>query len=546
MFTNIKDNYLSVWFVDIFDHIGDIWIWVKGLVIEATIEIKELLPDWTDLKDNFFSRWLVDIFDHVSDTFTWTSGQITEVGEDIKGKLPDLETAIKAKVHDIGDGIEKYVSDVGDGITETINAVDDSLHETMDGIGDSLGTSLDNLPDGFKSVFETLGEPFIEAFNPLIAAIMNYTEKSNDIEELKEDPGLVSKLLGSFEKAENAAGFGEFHTVEHESMVDPTIAKDEAWDLRKKVLAAKVGLYVIGIVAEIASAGQIEGVTNSIRAFIEGSAWDQVATQIPMIEYQAKLLRPLEYYYNREYTPEIPGPGDLVRFRVREAITQEELTQWMEFHGFAQRFSQAYWDAHWILPSPNMGYEMEAKGILTEDQLEFLLTVADYHPEWRAQMMANRFSNITRVDLRRLWQAGDISTDDMIERMRWTGFNENDSRLVAIAQIRQAQSEQTSLLLTNLKTYYTKGFMSESDLDVSLTDMELPKAQKTYHMEDAITDKTRVELEAWMGIYRDAYRKEIISLLDYLEALNELGLEEWQIDIIITSERIRKGENPFE
>jgi len=189
---------------------------------------------------------------------------------------------------------------------------------------------------------------------------------------------------------------------------------------------------------------------------------------------------------------------------------------------------------------------MEAKGIISLEQLRYLLTVADYHPEWREQMISNRFTAITRVDGRRLWQAGDISTSDFITLMRSAGYSPENAPLVAQAQIRQAQGEQRTLLLTNLKKAFKDGWIDENALVAGFQDLELPASQLAYQVTDAQADRDTEELEELRDALRDAFRKDLIDSAEYYTHLTDLGMMEWKASLLLAREQIRKGEWPFE
>ena len=76
-------------------------------------------------------------------------------------------------------------------------------------------------------------------------------------------------------------------------------------------------------------------------------------------------------------------------------------------------------------------------------------------------MAETSFNVITRVDLRRLYQAGEIDRAEMIRRMEFTGFNFEDATLVADAQIAQARTEEVGLALTNLKNDLVQGWITD-------------------------------------------------------------------------------------
>jgi len=66
--------------------------------------------------------------------------------------------------------------------------------------------------------------------------------------------------------------------------------------------------------------------------------------------------------------PKIPGPSDLITFVVREVITPGDFVTWMERQGFVRFWSDAYWEAHWVLPSPERVWDAFLRGVITEDE----------------------------------------------------------------------------------------------------------------------------------------------------------------------------------
>lgn len=138
-----------------------------------------------------------------------------------------------------------------------------------------------------------------------------------------------------------------------------------------------------------------------------------------------------------EATTPIPGPGDLIRFAVREAYDEAIVAKYgydeaypsqfqedMQRQGFAEEWARRYWRSHWVLPSPTAAYEMLHRGIIDENELDDLLRAADYPEFWRERLQAISYSPYTRVDVRRMHALGVLDDDGVKRAYMDIGFDE--------------------------------------------------------------------------------------------------------------------------
>lgn len=191
---------------------------------------------------------------------------------------------------------------------------------------------------------------------------------------------------------------------------------------------------------------------------------------------------------------DIPGPSDLVRFAVRHLWEPELMAKlgynaefpgvitdvWHHFKGLdyklftgpfqkqidqlrgedgyaaalAERYfenlgeeptwAQAYWYAHWVLPSPTQGIDMwfrlnperdprwdgpEAVGkVFTYDDLQLLLRASDYPPFYRDKISAIGRPIPTIRYVRDFYRTGVYSKDDVLKwAVRW-GYSPGDAK----------------------------------------------------------------------------------------------------------------------
>jgi len=132
---------------------------------------------------------------------------------------------------------------------------------------------------------------------------------------------------------------------------------------------------------------------------------------------------------------------------------------------------------------------------------------------------------IGRIDLRRGWEAGAFTADEMDKRLRMLGWKEEDAADLGDALRRAALLPEIGRVIDDCKRKYVEGYITKNilkaDLKALLTHPELVE----YHLADAEADREirikRAQLKHW----RDAFMKEIID-----EAMLEAYVEEILVD----------------
>lgn len=137
--------------------------------------------------------------------------------------------------------------------------------------------------------------------------------------------------------------------------------------------------------------------------------------------------------------------------------------------------AKAYWIAHWQLPSPTQAYEMlhrvrpdnidrirrqmdvqlgheVSSGLMTAAEkaeilaklkpvtvsdVNFLLKANDYSPPWRAPLTAISYRVITRVDIRRLYQSGDITEEELPSFYQDLGYSIDNAQRLSRFTVKQ-------------------------------------------------------------------------------------------------------------
>lgn len=172
----------------------------------------------------------------------------------------------------------------------------------------------------------------------------------------------------------------------------------------------------------------------------------------------------------------IPGVQDFIRFAVREVFNPAqrralqldedypaELTAKAALHGLSEQDARDFWAAHWQLPSPTQGYQMLFRGEITADELDGLLKALDYSPKWRDKLANIAHRVPTRVDLRRMLNAGVIDRAQVKAGYIRLGYTAADAEtLTRFAEaLKVGGTAGKNLTVAQLRAEFEAGFMPE-------------------------------------------------------------------------------------
>lgn len=199
----------------------------------------------------------------------------------------------------------------------------------------------------------------------------------------------------------------------------------------------------------------------------------------------------------------LPPVSDLIRMAVREAFTPEIAEKFGEYEDYPEAFdrfakqvglstewAKAYWASHWDLPSATMGFEMFHRGIIDEDTLKLLLRSLDVMPFWRDKLIQLSYNPLTRVDVRRMYQLGVLTEEEVYKSYLDIGYSPENARRL---------------------TEFTKRYSAPED-------------------ESELTEIKRLA----RSTYSSAYKKHVISRDEYKEFLLGLGYVDEDADLLIT------------
>lgn len=223
-------------------------------------------------------------------------------------------------------------------------------------------------------------------------------------------------------------------------------------------------------------------------------------------------VRAVQYSMNRRAPNALPGPGDLVRFVVREALdpklrdeqmagfNQEDYFDAMLSQGFKREWAEAFWRAHWELPSPTQTAELvhrlrpgrvPASLAFTLDDARKLFQQADVMPRYIDQLLAITYAPMTRVDIRRVYQLGIMSYEEMVERYMDIGYDAATARYLADFTVKDLDPDERNLSLSQATVAYREGLIDAAELSGIAKDLGLADRAIELYVKTQVTIRDR-------------------------------------------------------
>ncbi|KKM79594.1 hypothetical protein LCGC14_1348280, partial [marine sediment metagenome] len=258
----------------------------------------------------------------------------------------------------------------------------------------------------------------------------------------------------------------------------------------------------------------------------------------------------------KEAWPIIPGAGDLFHLVAKEAFEPDiikhygydeefpvDQIKWLKMQGISEDWARKYWYAHWETPSIQAGYEMLHRNVIDYKELNDLFRTIEIPPFWRDKLTKIAFMPYTRVDTRRMHNAGVLSTEELINAYMDVGYdlehatkmteftityNADSGKKLTKAQIVNGFDEYL-LTYNEAKTMLTTIKYTEDQADFILTFTEYERTKKY----NATVEKT----------IKKRFLLSLITEAQTRDKLNELNLPGEKVVILLNQWTLDKYDN---
>jgi len=161
-------------------------------------------------------------------------------------------------------------------------------------------------------------------------------------------------------------------------------------------------------------------------------------------------------------TEQVPTMSDIIRFMVRDADDQalvnqfrldegfadkyqQQLKDWSEFQGISETQAKYSWRSHWSIPSPTalftfwhrLRYNPKFGGKeKLEKDIRAAMIQQDILPYWHEHYLAVSFRTMRLVDIRRAFQIGSMTREEVVAAYLQLGFSDDDAEKMTLFTVR--------------------------------------------------------------------------------------------------------------
>jgi len=263
----------------------------------------------------------------------------------------------------------------------------------------------------------------------------------------------------------------------------------------------------------------------------------------------AQALADLKFY--------IPPPQDLITMAVRDVFNPERVAEfqqnedfpeefafWAEQQGISRDWAEKYWQAHWVLPSVQMGYEMLHRRVIDEQQLRNLMSAQDIIPGWRDALIAISYSPYTRVDIRRMYDVGVLNEQQVFEAYQDIGYDKVKARTLTDFTVELAGDDEElpdeleGITRSSVIASYKDGIIDRTTADDLLGLVGVGTEARAVYLTAADLDIDREERLDEVDLILTEYENGARGLLSAQLALNNLPLT--QLEKEKAEQKLRK------
>ncbi len=243
---------------------------------------------------------------------------------------------------------------------------------------------------------------------------------------------------------------------------------------------------------------------------------------------------------------QIPPVADIITMSVREAFTPDiaakfgqyedfpdDLKTYAGMKGLSEDWAKRYWAAHWALPSPQQGFEMLHRGVISEGELNMLLRAQDVMPFWRDKLVQIAYRRLTRVDIRRMYREGVLGEGAVYESYLEHGYNEENARRMSLFTIRQTLSSLSKFTAADITKAYANGMISAGEANSLLQGIGIRPDSARYIVGTAEYKRQWAFTDDQIAGIRNLYKKRVYNENEARDKLSRLNLASGQIEVLM-------------
>jgi hypothetical protein len=407
----------------------------------------------------------------------------------------------------------------------------------------------------------------LAAIAPLIAtAFATQTKQTN--QGCFESTGqlLLGNILKSLVPAGIAAGFlfndtlrnamtsvakkfvdAIYEPLTSQAPITPEKAPGIGAVLLTEAIGFGAGAHIMAVMAESSAPLKNMGLGYLAAFMADAAGFSRIAAAYQGMMIQWGLSQPMRYWALQHFRPMIPSEGTLGKLLANYAITPEEYSRYMVYHGYPDEWIAKLPDIAYKALSPMLFRYLGEAGLLDDEFIDGELKHAEYRPEaipklkeWLKKVSAGELKGQFASSVTGAYSKGLISPDDLKDHLGNLGYSEGQGDKAAYAaELSFATAIAEEMRATYLQQH-KQGQITDSELGLQLSTLgyrgakvnaDVLKARSWFKPKpagkvDAALEKVFRDTQArYVQGYITLYRGGYLDDAGLLNALVQVGVD---------------------
>jgi hypothetical protein len=177
-----------------------------------------------------------------------------------------------------------------------------------------------------------------------------------------------------------------------------------------------------------------------------------------------------------------------------------------------------------------MGFEMLHRGEISESDMELLIRTHDVSPYWRDKLMAISYSPYTRVDVRRMYDAGVLGIEDVLRSYMDIGYDLEKATRMTEFTVALSNAAERDLTKADVLNGFKIGYFNDEEATAQLLALGYDRAEAEYYVSKVLYDLWQKEIKEQVKYLEMQYVRGMISQNDVYSALGRLNLPSEQVN----------------
>ncbi len=242
----------------------------------------------------------------------------------------------------------------------------------------------------------------------------------------------------------------------------------------------------------------------------------------------------------------IPSMADLLRLASGNAFDANlttkyglnddlpgEVLEWGKKQGIPDEWTQKFWAARWLKPTPAIAFEMLHRGLITQEEVEDIFDFNEIPDFWRDKLQSTSYQQYSRIDIRRMHKAGVLKDTDLIPSFKTLGFDDEKAAQMASYTIQYNNASYRDLSQAQVIKAYRNSMISRDDAHDLLATLNFDEVTMEWLLSSADWDEQLEIQTIYVSSIQKRYLDALLGENETRAALMKLNLPGARIDALM-------------